>query len=150
MKSIKNLYCLILLMLGAQLSHAQLGISYHQSNLPFAGVNYEIADRFLVELRLSTDVDFVLFTPEMAASYQFLDKGDYEIYGGLGARVTTSGNDYFTGVVIPFGAHFFPFEQKNFGFHVELAPIIRGAEDGSLLRGSWGIRYRFGATKTEE
>jgi hypothetical protein len=42
--------------------------------------------------------------------------------------------------VVPIGVNIYPFSNKNFGFHIELAPII-GWDD--VLRGSWGIRYRF-------
>jgi hypothetical protein len=48
----------------------------------------------------------------------------------------------FGGLVIPVGLNIFPFETKSFGFHIELSPII-AFDDEALLRGSWGIRYRF-------
>lgn len=44
------------------------------------------------------------------------------------------------GIVIPVGLNIYPLPFKNFGFHMELAAI---AGDGGILRGSWGIRYRF-------
>ena len=61
---------------------------------------------------------------------------NYEFYVGLGAKFNS-----FDGLVIPVGLNIFPFSSKNFGFHIELSPIILG--DNELLRGSWGIRYRF-------
>ena len=88
------------------------------------------------ELRLSTDTylgDGSL--PELVLTYQFLNKEDYEFYGGLGFRASA-----FQGLVLPVGFNFFPFEKKKFGFHLELAPIVN---DNPVLRGSWGIRYRF-------
>ena len=36
----------VILLLVASVSFGQLGISFHQSNLPFIGLNYEIKDRF--------------------------------------------------------------------------------------------------------
>ncbi len=115
---------------------AQLSVGYHQSGLPFASISYEIKGRLVPELRLSTDTYLgESFSPEFVLTYQFLNKEDYEFYSGLGFRA----ND-FQGVVLPIGFNFFPFEQKKFGFHLELAPIIN---DNPILRGSWGIRYRF-------
>ncbi|WP_229214261.1 hypothetical protein [Dyadobacter flavalbus] len=73
---------------------------------------------------------------EAVATYQFVNKEDHEIYVGLGGRANN-----LAGLVIPLGAHFFPFSSKNFGFHIELAPII--ADGSTIVRGSWGIRYRF-------
>ena len=42
-------------------------------------------------------------------------------------------------VVVPIGLNIYPFSSKAFGFQMELAPII----GDDVLRGSWGIRYRF-------
>lgn len=115
---------------------AQFGVSVHQSSLPFIGFNYEVAARFVPELRLGMDTRLNNMSVEAVATYQFVNKEDHEIYAGLGGRANN-----FAGLVIPIGAHFFPFPAKNFGFHIELAPIIF---DGStIVRGSWGIRYRF-------
>jgi len=68
-------------------------------------------------------------------TYDIFNKDYYEFYAGLGGRITT-----FAGVVIPIGLNIYPFAVKNFGFHIELAPIIG---DSAILRGSWGIRYKF-------
>lgn len=117
-------------------AHSQWGISYHQSSLPFIGINYEIGNRFAPELRLGTDVYLSNLSLEAIVTYKFIAKEDYDFYGGLGARV----QDY-AGIVVPIGFNFYPFNEKKFGFHIEMAPII--GED-PILRGSWGIRYRFG------
>jgi hypothetical protein len=37
-------------------SFGQWGVSFHHSNLPFAGVNYEIKNKWRPELRVGTDV----------------------------------------------------------------------------------------------
>jgi len=42
--------------------------------------------------------------------------------------------------VIPVGLNIYPFENKSFGFQMEIAGLI-GEVD--ILRGSTGIRYRF-------
>ena len=117
------------------IAFGQFGISFHQSNLPFLGVSYEIKNKLRPELRIGTDNYFEDISFEGTITYDIVNKDDYEIYVGLGGRVNG-----FSGLVIPLGLNVYPFTAKQFGFHVELAPII--GEPG-LLRGSWGIRYRF-------
>jgi hypothetical protein len=56
-----------------------------------------------------------------------------------------SKSKWVLGLVVPLGINIYPLTTKQFGFHIELAPII--GESG-VLRGSWGIRYRF--TRNEE
>ena len=120
-------------------SYGQLGVSYHQSNLPFVGINYEVGTRFVPEVRLGTDSFTSDLSLEAVANYKILSQIDYDFYAGLGGRA----GDY-EGLVIPVGLNFYPFEEKNFGFHIELASIIG---ESNLVRGSWGIRYRFGSRK---
>jgi hypothetical protein len=118
-------------------SYAQLGLSFHQSNLPFAGISYEIGERFLPEFRLGTDNFFEDTSLELVVNYVFVKQESVQAYGGLGVRA-----QIFEGPLIPLGINVYPFAQKNFGFHMELAGLLSG-EEGGLLRGSWGIRYRF-------
>jgi len=117
---------------------AQLGLSFHQSNLPFAGVSYGIGERFLPELRLGTDNFFEDTSLELVVNYIFVKQESLQAYGGLGVRA-----QFFEGPLIPLGINVYPFEEKKFGFHMELAALISSEEGGGLLRGSWGIRYRF-------
>jgi len=126
---------------SANISLAQFGVSVHQSNLPFIGFNYEVADRFVPELRVGIDTHLDNMSLEAVATYQFINKEDVEVYAGLGGRANN-----IAGLVAPIGAHFFPFSSKNFGFHIELAPII--SEGSPIIRGSWGIRYRFKQKKS--
>lgn len=114
---------------------AQFGINFHQSNLPFVGLNYEIKNRFRPELRIGTDNYFEETAIEGVVTYDLADNEDYEVYAGVGGRV-----NQFGGLVIPVGVNIYPFSKKQFGFHIELSPIVGEA---SVLRGSWGIRYRF-------
>ena len=100
---------------------AQFGVSVHQTNLPFVGFNYELKDKYMGELRFSTDNFFEDISPELVFT-RFIKKDN-------------------EGLVIPLGINVYPFEKKNFGFQMELTPIIG---DDALLRGTWGIRYRFG------
>ncbi len=68
-------------------------------------------------------------------TYDFANKEEYELYAGAGVRLNG-----FTGLVIPLGLNIYPLPTKQFGFHIELAPIIG---ESSLWRGSWGITYKF-------
>jgi hypothetical protein len=114
---------------------AQFGVNFHQSNLPFVGLNYEIKNRFRPELRIGTDNYFDETTLEAVVTYDLAEKEDYEVYAGVGGRINK-----FEGVVFPVGVNVYPLSAKQFGFQIELAPIIG---ETSVLRGSWGIRYRF-------
>jgi len=125
----------LLLFLVPVIAFAQFGANFHQTSIPFVGINYEIKDRIRPEFRLGVDVYLEDLSAEFITTYDILNKEDYELYGGLGVR-----GGEFTGLVIPIGLNVYPFSKKNFGFHIEVAPII-GEDD--ILRGSWGIRYRF-------
>lgn len=116
-------------------SYSQLSVSYHQSNLPFIGIGYDINERLTPELRLGTDQFISNMSLEAVLTYKFIKKEDYDFYGGLGARV-----NLIEGIVVPVGLNFYPFNEKKFGFHIEAAPIILNAD---IFRGSFGIRYRF-------
>jgi hypothetical protein len=126
----------IALIITPLITFGQFGVSYHQSNLPFAGISYEIKDKLRPEIRFGTDNYFEDISIEGVLTYDILNKEEYEFYGGVGVR-----SNGFTGLVIPIGLNFYPFTGKNFGFQIELTPIIG---DEEILRGSWGIRYRFG------
>ena len=115
--------------------YGQLGIDFHQSNLPFIGLTYDIKKRFLNELRISTDVEITSVSPEFIFAYKIARTETLNFYAGIGARANV-----FYGAVIPIGFALYPFENKQFGFQIEAAPLI--GED-TILRGSWGIRYRF-------
>jgi hypothetical protein len=113
----------------------QFGINFHQSNLPFVGLNYEIKNKLRPELRIGTDNYFDETSIEVVLTYDIVNKDDYELYAGIGGRLNG-----FEGLVIPIGVNVYPLSTKQFGFHIELAPIIG---ESSVLRGSWGIRYQF-------
>lgn len=113
----------------------QLGVDFHFSNIPFFGVHYELWERVRPEVRFGTDTFLEDLSIELVATYDILKKSDYELYAGLGFK-----DDPFAGLVIPLGMNFYPFQERKFGFHFEVAPIIG---DDDLLRGSLGIRYAF-------
>jgi len=117
------------------LGFSQFGVGYFQSSIPYIGFNYEIKGKFKPEIRLGTDLFLDHISLEMDFTYDFINKYEYELYGGLGYIVGD-----FQGLVIPVGLNIYPFESKAFGFMIELSPIVF---DASILRGSMGIRYRF-------
>jgi hypothetical protein len=114
---------------------AQFGVNYHQSGLSFLGVTYEFEESFLAEARFSTDVFLDDLAVEGVIAYK-IHKGDNHFaYVGVGGRYA-----FFPAFVVPVGLAIFPFENKQFGFHIEAAPLIQRF---TIFRGSWGIRYRF-------
>ena len=125
----------ILLLIIPTITYGQFGVDFHLSNIPFFGMNYELKDRIRPELRIGTDVHFEDLSIEGVVTYDILNMSEYEFYAGLGGRVGD-----FTGLVIPIGFNFYPFEERRFGFLIELAPIL-GEE--YILRGSAGLRYKF-------
>ena len=46
---------ILLLVVFPSLAFGQFGISFHQSNLPFVGINYELKNKLRPEIRLGTD-----------------------------------------------------------------------------------------------
>lgn len=131
----KKIYAVLLLLFITTTSYAQFGVSFNQSNLPFVGLSYEINNRLLPELRIGTDNYFEDTSLELTVSYIFKRNETVNVYAGVGGRV-----QILEGIVVPVGLNIYPFEEKNFGFQIELAGIL---QESSLLRGSWGIRYRF-------
>ncbi|MFC3416491.1 hypothetical protein [Algoriphagus hitonicola] len=119
------------------LAFSQTTVSFHQSNLPFIGVNTQLGERWIPELRVGTDNFVENLSLELVGNYMVKSDEDKQIYVGLGARV-----NFLDGLVVPLGINYYPFAKKDFGFHMEAAPII-AVNDGLLLRGSFGIRYRF-------
>ncbi|HEX8425844.1 hypothetical protein [Hymenobacter sp.] len=133
----KLFYSMLLVGSPGIAAHAQFNVAYHQSNLPFVAASYDFG-RFHPDFRVSTDAFTSSLNPELTLNYKFVNKEDYYVYAGLGAR--TNG---LAGGVLPVGAVVFPFAKKRLGFHSELALIGIG-ENGTVLRGSWGIKFRFG------
>jgi hypothetical protein len=131
---LKRVAFFILLAIPAS-AYSQIGVDFHFSNMPFFGVHYELWERVRPEVRLGTDTYLEDVALELIVTYDILKKADYELYAGLGYR-----DDPFAGLVIPIGLNFYPFQERKFGFHVEMTPIIGEAD---VLRGTLGIRYKF-------
>ena len=116
-------------------AYAQVGVSYHTSDLSFAGVNYTYKSAVTGEFRISTDIDADDAYYEFVGVYNLSrKKEEYDAYIGLGGNTLGDGS-----LVVPLGLNVYPFEQKAFGFHSEIS-YLSGEE---IIRGSIGIRYRF-------
>ncbi len=72
----------VIILLGANVGFGQFGISFHQSNLPFVGLNYEIKDRFIPEIRIGTDNYFENTSIEADVMYKIVRKDDFDFYAG--------------------------------------------------------------------
>lgn len=110
--------------------NAQFTVAYHQSNLPFAAFSYHF-NKFYPELRVGMDSSSPYF--EVGAGFKAIQKEDYEFYFGIGYGFNG------TWLAIPVGLNIYPFENKNFGFQMEVSPLLMDTG----VRGSLGIRYRF-------
>lgn len=124
---------MVAICLSAQ-SYGQVGVTFHQSVIPSVGVNKQIGERFLPELRIGVDNLLEDTSFELDINFLFIKKTNHEVYAGIGGRT-----QLFEGLVIPLGVNCYPFENKNFGFHVEMAALL---SDNHVLRGSWGVRIR--------
>lgn len=114
---------------------SQTTVAFHQSNLPFIGVNHQFGEKFIPEFRVGTDRYLDDMSVELVANYMLKKSDQYEFYAGLGGKAGGG-----AGLVIPLGLNIYPFEQKDFGFQMEAAGIVG---DLNAFRGSFGIRYRF-------
>lgn len=130
----KRFFAFLFILLPS-LAFSQAGVSFHQSNLPFVGLNYEINQKIRPEVRVGVDEFFKQMSLEGVVTYDFVEKDEFEFYAGVGGRVNR-----FDAIVLPLGLNIYPLNSKQFGFHIEVAPILGEA---NLVRGSWGIRYRF-------
>lgn len=133
----KLLYTALLMGGSSLAAQAQLNVAYHQSSLPFVGVSYDLR-RFHPELRVGTDAFTSDLNPELTLNYKFINREDFYVYGGLGARTNA-----FAGGVVPVGIVAFPFASRRVGFHTEVAVIGLG-DYGTVLRGSWGLKLNLG------
>lgn len=115
-------------------AQAQFGVSYHllHSNL---SLSYQINDKFIPEVRISTNQLLESLDLEAAFSYIFYHDNLVDTY--VGAGISTESNTY---LMVPFGLNIYPFEKKNFGFLLEVSPMLG---ESAYLRGDIGIRYRF-------
>ena len=102
---------LLILTINSTLAFAQFGLNFHQSSLPFIGINYEIKDRFRPELRLAIDNFIEALAGEIDLMYDVINRDEFEFYAGVGAR-----NGDFNGLTIPIGVNMYPFQEKNLGF----------------------------------
>lgn len=120
----------------------QLGVSFHQSAYTAIGVHYEIKDFVMLDGRIISDVIIEDLSIELLGLAKLIREEDYEFYTGIGYGLSSLPE--FIGVIIPIGIIIYPLEYKNFGFHIELNPLITEDLDSRLVvRGNWGLRYQF-------
>lgn len=125
------------------MAFAQLGVGYYQSNLPFVAISYEFKSKLRPEARVASDNYLNNVGLEGVLNFNVIKNDDLEFYIGVGGRVNV-----FEGIVVPFGLNFYPLPEKRFGLHIELATIFTSNQfTENILRGSWGIRYRFSKDK---
>lgn len=118
---------------------SQLSISYYSSNLSKIGLAYDFTPRFWSELRLYSDTQISNITPELIFCFNLSSKEYHKVYLGFGGNV-----NYFTGLVMPIGVQFTPFEKFNrFSLHIELEPTLDLSAEDLVIQSSWGIRYKF-------
>jgi hypothetical protein len=118
---------------------AQFGVGYYQGGLPFVALSYGFKSGLRPEARFGSDNYLNNLGIEGVLNYNIIKNDNLEFYAGLGARANV-----FPGMVIPIGVNFYPLPQKQFGLHIEVAPIFSTESGGKdILRGSWGIHYRF-------
>lgn len=118
---------------------SQLSVSYYFSNLSKIGLAYDFGPRFWTELRLYSDTDISNITPELVFCFNVVNREQHKIYLGLGANV-----NYFTGIVVPVGVQFSPFEKFNrFSLHIQLEPTLDFGLEDLIIQSSGGIRYKF-------
>lgn len=133
----KSLF-LFFFLLSSTTAFAQIGVAYHHGALPFAEFNYDINNRFRPHLRIGTDSYLEDVTFELGCAYNLSNKDDYEVYTGLGLMASYEGLN----LVVPIGLNLYPLSNKQFGFQMEITPLLGGS--GNILRGTLGLRYRFG------
>lgn len=95
---LKNIFLGLVFIFLSFSSFSQTTITFHQSNLPFLGVNYLFGERFIPEFRVGTDQYLDDISVELVANYIFKKTDRFEFYGGLGPRIGS-----FSSVVIPLG-----------------------------------------------
>lgn len=66
-----------------------------------------------------TDQYFDDTSLELVLNYKFIRKDMLEAYAGIGGRV-----QIFEGLVILLGMNIYPFENKRFGFQMEIAGLF--------------------------
>ena len=134
----KKIYLSLLTIAVSLSASAQFGVSYHDSNDSFLGLNYTYNNKLFSEFRLGSSVAEEDAYFEVIATYIIRSNSSFDLYLGVG--IASGSEPSKRGGVIPAGLNIYPFESKAFGFHTELAYLV--VESGGI-RGSWGIRYRF-------
>ncbi|MBC6367769.1 outer membrane insertion C- signal [Algoriphagus sp. AK58] len=142
----KLLFSLFLFMGIVTLAEAQVsaGINF-QNTRTFITVGSDTDKEFFGEGRLGLGDDLGL---ELMGGYNFVRKSEVNAYFGFGLGLfgdhhrnhKHDHDDVY--LAIPFGVLIKPFDNKNFGFLIEAAPVFADNHDG-YLRGGIGFKYTF-------
>lgn len=139
--NLRKIFLLVTFLLFANLIYAQFGVGYQYSEVhPNIAVSYGAPNRLWGELRLAADIEISNFSPEIMGLYNFVKADDFDFYGGVGVKI-----NLISGPLAVAGLNIYPFENKQFGFLLELGLIFDrdGYEPDSILRGLTGFRYTF-------
>lgn len=144
----KKLLFLSLFLLGMiSIANAQVSVGINfQTSDTFITVGTDTDKEFFGEARLGLAHDLGL---ELMGGYNFLRKSDVNAYVGAALGILghhhkhphhNDHNDLH--FAIPVGVLIKPFDNKQFGFLIEAAPVFAD-HDESYLRGGIGVKYTF-------
>lgn len=128
------------------LAEAQVSVGINfQNTRTFITVGTNPDKEFFGEGRLGLGHDLGL---ELMGGYNFVRKSEVNAYVGAGLGLFGDHHRHHDHhhddvyLAIPFGVLIKPFDNKNFGFLVEAAPVFASHHDG-YLRGGIGFKYTF-------
>ena len=144
----KKLLFLSLFVMGIiSISNAQVSVGINfQTSDTFITVGTDADKEFFGEARLGLAHDLGL---ELMGGYNFLRKSDVNAYVGAGLGLfghhhNHKDNDNHSDLhfAIPVGVLIKPFDNKQFGFLIEAAPVF-GDDHHNYFRGGVGVKYTF-------
>ncbi|MCU0441224.1 MAG: hypothetical protein MUE96_02410 [Bacteroidia bacterium] len=130
-------------------SKAQLGTTFYQSpGFLTAGLMYEYNNFVRPEIRIGSTIGSFSSTNvfELLVNIDIVNKADYEFYAGAGLIAAgfnerTGINQAILALSVPVGFNIYPFENKQFGLHIDVSTFVFNETFDFLPR--WGIRYKF-------
>lgn len=146
--TMKKLLFLSFFLMGLiSIANAQVSVGINfQTSDTFITVGTDADKEFFGEARLGLAHDLGL---ELMGGYNFLRKSDVNAYVGAGLGIL--GNHHHhkhdhhhndLHLAIPVGILVKPFDNKQFGFLIEAAPVFAN-DHGNYLRGGIGVKYTF-------
>lgn len=125
-------------LLTGMAAQAQLGFSYHQSNITSAfGISTNPDKTLWAEARVSTANTFQFDVTGMLL-VNFVKREDFTLYSGAGYGSLIFGGN----VTFALGFTIKPIEKKpNFALFGEYSPLVPDSFDDFIPSGAVGIRY---------